>query len=63
MILEHGKLNPVATTSDGKWLIKQVKQYRWLDADKKPVSEWFEGIDEALDWIIKHDKEKQNETI
>lgn len=57
MILEHGKLNPVATTSDGKWLIKQVKQYRWLDADKKPVSEWFEAIDEALDWIIKHDKE------
>ena len=43
MVLEHGK-NPV--------------KYRWCDNENNPVSEWFNEISEALQWIIKHDENK-----
>ena len=42
MILEHSKETP--------------KQYRWVTNENEPVSEWFEKIEDALEWIIEHDK-------
>lgn len=59
MILEHGlgdltaKWNPITNTYD----IGQKKQYRWCDSENIPKSEWYKDISDALDWIIKHDRE------
>jgi len=42
MILEHSK--------------DAEKQYRWVTNENEPKSQWFEKIEDALLWIIEHDK-------
>ena len=38
-----------------KWWIGESVEYRWTDSKNKPVSNWTD-LDNALQWIIKHDE-------
>lgn len=60
MTLEQGK-DPVSAIWDdsiGTWNIRNKTTYRWVTNDKKPVvmSENFYELNDALNWIIEHDK-------
>ena len=37
------------------WWIGETVEYRWTDSKNRPVSNWTD-LDNALQWIIKHDE-------
>jgi hypothetical protein len=43
-----------------KRIIESTKQYQWTDINNQPVSDWMD-LDNALQWIIKHDEEKETQ--
>lgn len=56
MILEKDH-DRVATwdKENNKWDIRDQPRYRWEDMKKKPVSNWYTDLTDALNFIIEHD--------
>ena len=38
------------------WSVEDKPRYRWTYIDDTPASEWYEELNDALKWIIEHDR-------
>lgn len=56
MILEKDH-DTVATwdKENNKWDIRDQTLYRWTDMKKKAISDWFNDLTDALNFIIEYD--------
>ena len=56
MILEKDH-DRIATwdKENNSWDIRDQVRYRWIDTKKRPVSDWYRDLTDALNFIIEHD--------
>jgi len=56
MILEKDH-DRIATweKENNSWSIRDQVLYRWTDTKKRPVSDWYRDLTDALNFIIAHD--------
>lgn len=63
MILEKDQ-NRIATwdKENNKWKIQNQTLYRWTNIKKQSVSDWYNNITDALNFIIAHDIQPHQKT-
>jgi hypothetical protein len=40
---------------NNRWDISDQILYRWINPKKKPISDWYKDLTDALNFIIEHD--------
>ena len=53
MVLEktHGR---IARWGTDNWIIEDRARYRWTDIKNRPITDWFDCFDDALEFLIVH---------
>jgi hypothetical protein len=59
-MMMHKRYDKVAKSVDDKWVVEDVCYYQWRTNSGEEVSEWFNHIRGAIDFIIDYDIARNN---
>jgi hypothetical protein len=44
----------IARWGTDSWIIEDRARYRWCDIKNRPITDWFDNFDNALEFLIVH---------